>query len=195
MAIPCPRCGREYDVTLFQFGRTIYCTCGARVGMEIRLGPPVSSSEPRFMVDAMLGGLARWLRVLGYDAAYDPHISDHELVKQALEEQRLILTRDRGLPREWAVSGCLVLKDDDPDAQLVTVVRRFDLDTRSRLFSRCTVCNHPLQPMAEGEAASRVPLAVAERETAFAYCPSCDQVYWEGSHTERMRTRLDEILG
>jgi hypothetical protein len=66
MAIRCQRCGREYDVTLFQFGRTIHCACGSRVRLEDPVGLAVTHSDPRFMVDAMLGGLARWLRILGF---------------------------------------------------------------------------------------------------------------------------------
>ena len=95
MAITCHGCGREYDVTLFQFGRTIRCTCGARVGLEHRIGPAVDEARPRFIADAMLGRLARWLRTLGYDTAYDDRIADADLVRRSLTEGRHLLTRDR----------------------------------------------------------------------------------------------------
>ena len=80
MAILCPTCGREYDVTLFQFGRTISCTCGAHVGLEKRIPFTPIGREPRFICDAMLGRLARWLRTLGYDTEYDDAIDDAVLV-------------------------------------------------------------------------------------------------------------------
>src|SRR5262245_58046319 len=104
MGVPCPRCGRAYDVALFQFGRTLHCTCGERVALEPRLRTaPPSSAESRFFADAMLGRLARWLRMAGYDTRYDPRVSDAELVRSAVEEGRTILTRDRALARDWSV--------------------------------------------------------------------------------------------
>lgn len=195
MAIHCPQCGREYDVTLFQFGRTIHCTCGTRVGLEKRLGPPVTSSEPRFIADAMLGGLARWLRILGYDTVYDPAISDAELIRRGLAESRHILTRDQALSKEWRVSGYTVLEVDDTETQLREVLKRFDLMARARLFSRCTVCNSLLESVPREEARSRVPPRVFELHDVYARCPNCHRIYWEGSHTERMRARLKAILG
>ena len=195
MAIQCPQCGREYDVTLFQFGRTIHCTCGTRVGLEKRLGPPVTSSEPRFIVDGMLGGLARWLRILGYDAAYDPAIPDKELVRRSLSEGRHILTRDRALPDEWRITACTILEVEDSEGQLKEVIQRFNLEAGDRLFSRCTVCNSLLESVPREEARSRVPPRVFELHDVYARCPNCHRIYWEGSHTERMRARLKAILG
>jgi uncharacterized protein with PIN domain len=195
MAIPCPGCGREYDVTLFQFGRTIHCTCGARVGLEKRVGPELSSSRPRFFADAMLGGLARWLRILGFDTAYDPAVSDRDLVRRGVLEGRHILSKDRGLPEAWRVAQCFILESDESEAQLREVVERFDLRRGIRLFTRCTVCNSPLDPIPKDVVRDRVPDRVAESRDSFHRCPDCGRIYWEGSHTERMRGRLREILG
>ena len=108
MGVPCPRCGRSYDVTLFQFGRTIWCTCGQRVALEPRLRS-ARDAEPRFFADAMLGRLARWLRIAGFDTRHDPHVEDADLEALALEEGRAILTRDRALPQEWSVEDVLAL--------------------------------------------------------------------------------------
>jgi uncharacterized protein with PIN domain len=194
VAISCPGCGREYDVTLFQFGRTIHCTCGARVGLEARVGPPVTSSEPRFFADAMLGNLARWLRILGFDTAYHPSIPDAELVRRSLAEGRHILTRDRALEAEWRVSHCTVLAKEDVEAQVGEVLQRFGLRDKIRLFTRCTLCNAPLAPLSREEARDRVPARVQETHESFAACPECRRVYWEGSHTQRIRRRLKKIL-
>lgn len=195
MAVPCPECGREYDITLFQFGRTIHCTCGARVGLEKRVGPRLPASESRFIADAMLGRLARWLRLLGFDTAYDPHVADEELVRRGLVEGRHVLTRDRALPEEWRVAHCTVLDGDDLDAQVAEVVERFDLEERIRLFSRCPDCNVALEPVPEEEVRRRVPPRVLELQDAFSRCPGCGRVYWAGSHTERIRRRLHRVLG
>ena len=194
MAISCPGCGREYDVTLFQFGRTIHCTCGSRVGLEQRMGPPVTSSHPRFFADAMLGNLARWLRILGFDTAYHPSILDPELVRRSLAEGRHILTRDRGLREEWRVSHCVVLESDDVELQLEEVFRRFGLEDEIRLFTRCALCNSVLESLDWEEARDRVPARVHASHHSFAACPECRRVYWEGSHTERIRNRMKRIL-
>ncbi|MEE9606745.1 MAG: Mut7-C RNAse domain-containing protein [Myxococcota bacterium] len=194
MAVPCPSCGREYDVALFSFGRTIHCTCGTRVGVEPRVEHR-PAQEPRFMVDAMLGRLARWLRVLGYDSAYQADIDDEHLVRRALDENRVILTRDRALAEEWRVPSILVLRTEAPLEQLRQVAGRMRLDWRGRLFRRCSVCNAPLTPAAPEQVAGRVPARVLRELRRFVECRSCGRVYWEGSHTARMRSVLEETLG
>ncbi|MGD8362610.1 MAG: Mut7-C RNAse domain-containing protein [Gemmatimonadota bacterium] len=181
-------------MTLFQFGRTIHCTCGSRVGLEQRMGPPVTSSHPRFFADAMLGNLARWLRILGFDTAYHPSILDPELVRRSLAEGRHILTRDRGLREEWRVSHCVVLESDDVELQLEEVFRRFGLEDEIRLFTRCALCNSVLESLDWEEARDRVPARVHASHHSFAACPECRRVYWEGSHTQRIRSRIDRIL-
>ncbi len=195
MAVPCPRCGREYDVTLFQFGRTIDCTCGSRVGIEPRVRPAAETGEVRFLVDAMLGRLARWLRILGCDAGYDSAISDAELVRRAFEQDRVILTRDRALPDEWRIPRVLLLESEDPLEQLRRVVAAFDLDWRQGLFSRCSRCNAGVEPRSPEEVADRLPPRVLREQSQFFSCPSCDRIYWEGSHLDRMRRTLEDALG
>ncbi|MDX1624685.1 MAG: Mut7-C RNAse domain-containing protein, partial [Gemmatimonadota bacterium] len=113
MAIPCPECGRQYDVTLFDYGRTIHCTCGARVGLEIR-STRSPGAEPRFLCDTMVGKLARWLRAIGVDAAFAGEAEDEAVVRRALAEGRVVVTRDRRLPLEWRGVDVLVLESEDP---------------------------------------------------------------------------------
>jgi uncharacterized protein with PIN domain len=195
VAIPCPTCGREYDVTLFQYGRTIECACGTRVGHRLEVAREGRERAPRFMVDVMLGGLARWLRILGYDAEYVPGIEDAELVKRAVDGGRIVLTRDRGLPAEWWVDNCLLIDSDAPMDQLREVVDSFGLSTGDRLFTRCTICNEPLQEMHAGEAERVVPARVRESNDSFSRCPVCERIYWRGSHVDRMRRRLMDLFG
>jgi hypothetical protein len=194
MAVPCPGCGREYDVALFAFGRTLHCTCGARVGLEARR-LAARAAEPRFLADAMLGRLARWLRGLGYDTVWEADISDAELARRALAEARTILTRDRAFPEEWRLADLLVLDSEEPLAQLRQVARRFGLDPSRPLFTRCLVCNALLVPASRARVAGRVPPRVLAARERFSACPACDKVYWEGSHTARMRRVLLRALG
>jgi uncharacterized protein with PIN domain len=181
-------------VTLFQFGRTITCTCGARVGREAGLRPSVRKGEPRFVCDAMLGRLARWLRVLGYDTLYDAGIEDAELVRRAVEGARFALTRDRRLPEEWRIDGCLVIEAEEPLAQLREVDEWVGLDWPRELFRRCLECNSPLDPAPSRVVSDRAPEAVRERHDEFWFCPSCERIYWPGSHARRMRRRLERVF-
>jgi uncharacterized protein with PIN domain len=194
VAIPCPRCGREYDVALFPYGRTIHCTCGSRVGVEPRVRD-LTHSGPRFMADAMLGRLARWLRILGFDTAWEAHIADGDLVRRALEQDRVILTRDRALPEQWRVSGVYVLAEDEPIAQLRDVAAAFQLARRTRLFTRCSRCNTLLVRASREEARASVPPRVLEAQADLLRCPGCERFYWSGSHTRRMRRVVEEVLG
>lgn len=205
MAIVCTGCGREYDVTLFQLGRTIHCTCGRRVGLEHRLTLPGDETGPRdaatprdaagrrFIADAMLGNLARWLRTLGHDTAYDDAIADDELVRRAFDEDRHILTRDRNLFQEWRVEGLLVEADETLE-QLREVVDAFELPRPDELFTRCRECNEVLEPADLSDVEDRVPERVLVGSPAVARCPGCGRVYWEGSHTERMRRVVDRVF-
>lgn len=211
MAVSCPGCGREYDVTLFQFGRTVDCTCGARVGLEHRrtlspgsdassAGDPSSADDPeedlqpRFAADSMLGGLARWLRILGYDVWCEASVEDEVLVRRALRERRWILTRDRRLPDEWRVEGVVVVEADEPMAQVREIVERLDLaPERERAFSRCPLCNRSLEPVDESVVEGRVPERVREDHEEFRRCPECGRIYWEGGHVRRMRRRLSDL--
>src|SRR3990172_9772947 len=189
MAVSCPGCGRRYDATLFAFGRTIHCTCGARVGSGERAE---LEGAPRFAADAMLGRLARWLRVLGFGTPWQAHVPDEALVRHALEEERTLLTRDRRLPEEWTRVPVFVLRAEDLRGQLAELGARFELAARARPFTRCTRCKEALLPASDVEVAERVPPAVRARHQGFLRCPRCERVYWAGSHVARMRALLEE---
>ena len=176
--VPCPGCGREYDASLFRFGRTRHCTCGTRVGPTPRPSAPDPGRNPRFFADAMLGRLARWLRILGYDTSYEAHLEDAALVRRAIQEERVILTRDRALPAE----------------QLRELVTRVQLDTEGRLFTRCSRCNAGLESVPRSQIAERVPARVLRDHDHFKHCPGCGRVYWEGSHVDRIRSAIRRAL-
>jgi hypothetical protein len=192
MAVPCPTCGRTYDIVLFQFGRTLHCTCGTRVGLEPRDAPV--SAEPRLFADAMLGGLMRWLRILGHDTAYESHIEDEVLVRRCLVEGRVLLTRDRRLLEEWRIKRALLISAEKPLEQLREVVTRLRLDCSARLFLRCTLCNSLVEAADRASVRGRVPDRIWQEQERFARCTRCDRIYWEGSHTRRIRARLEATI-
>ncbi len=190
--MPCPGCGRDYDVTLFEFGRTLWCTCGSRVGMEPR-ERHLAGPGPCFIADAMLGRLARWLRLLGFDCAWERDIPDEALVRRAVLEGRVVLSRDRALAEEWRVSDLHLVGSEKVREQLVEVLERFGLAPHVALLSRCSECNVRLVPAAP-EDVLRVPPRVLERHAVFSTCPACRRVYWEGTHSERIRRFVAELL-
>jgi uncharacterized protein with PIN domain len=194
VAIPCRQCGREYDVTLFEFGRTIWCTCGSRVGLEPRVRELPPTAEKRFVADVMLGRLARWLRLLGLDCAYDPEIADEDLARLGVSEGRIVLTRDRRFPEEWWIRDVHLVREEEVRSQLVEVIRRFDLGPSLRVLTRCAECNRLLKRTARSDVEGRVRERILASHGDFRECPGCGRVYWEGSHTGRIREFAEGVV-
>ncbi len=145
----------------------------------------------RFIADAMLGGLARWLRVLGLDVAYEPGLDDAALVRRALAEERCILTRDSRLVRRRLARDHLLVTSERVEEQVREVLGSFGIAPSAAGFlSRCLRCNSPLVPMPAERALAHVPPHVARTQRRFAECPQCGRVYWAATHVRRMRERL-----
>jgi uncharacterized protein with PIN domain len=159
--------------------------------------PPLGEAplrRPGFVADAHLGGLARLLRMLGFDTLYDNHFHDDDIVSICAHDGRIVLTRDRELLKRRAVSrGCYVhaLKSE---AQLLEVVARFDLARSVRPFTLCLHCNAPLRAADKAAVIDRLPPRVREIHDRFSTCDACGRVYWEGSHWCSMRRQLDALL-
>ncbi|HEX9022616.1 MAG TPA: Mut7-C RNAse domain-containing protein [Geobacteraceae bacterium] len=148
------------------------------------------------MADAMLGKLARWLRILGCDVEYFPEIDDTELVERALKSGRLILTRDILLTRRRkARENHFFVTGDHFRDQLRQVVEHFAIDPGGRFLTRCLRCNAVLEEMEREAAAGRVPPYVHATQREFRICPSCGRIYWQGTHRERMVKETEEMLG
>jgi uncharacterized protein with PIN domain len=148
----------------------------------------------RFAADRMLGKLAKWLRVLGYDVAYLRQAADQEILRQ-LQDGRTFLTRNRRA-RLWQQQGkVFVVNANDPKEQLREVVRGLGLAKMAEaLFSRCLSCNKLLEKVSREEVREQVPEYIWQAQNSFYRCEDCSKVYWSGSHSERMRKRLNKIL-
>ena len=150
----------------------------------------------RFIVDANVGRLARWLRIMGYDAMFVPGVEDSELVRLALAEGRAILTRDRLVMRRRAIASgrlsALLISGDRLGEQLRQVVEAYGLDA-SGGFSRCAECNEPLRDVEREAAQGRVPAYVFETQEAFVECPACTRLYWRGTHWRNMVRELATV--
>lgn len=150
---------------------------------------------PRFVVDTMLGRLARWLRAMGYDTVYLGPADDRRLLQLAHAEGRLLLTRDGKLARLAGAQGCLI-QADQLDQQLAEAVERLALAPRDTAWlSRCLECNATLEPRPKEALNGLVPDYVFLTQTEFMGCPGCGKIYWPGSHADRMLARLARLLG
>ena len=160
--------------------------------MDMRQPQPVI----RFIADAMLGRLARWLRILGYDTAYEKAITDKALVERALREDRWLLTRDQRLVLRKILRGHHTLLDaDDVDGQLRQLHRDLgiDLDLTHQRAYRCADCNDVLTSIPYADAAPLVPPFVAQEYRDFLQCPHCRRLFWPGTHWQDFNRRLTAI--
>lgn len=147
----------------------------------------------RFVADAHLGGLARLLRMAGYDTLYDNHYHDDEIERLAREEGRVMLTRDRELLKRRSVEFGCYLHALDPAQQLRELFARLRLGPGMRPFSLCLHCNFPLRQVDKAAVLDRLPPRVAELHEEFTTCEHCGRVYWKGSHHARMCALLADV--
>jgi uncharacterized protein with PIN domain len=149
-----------------------------------------------FFADSMLGKLARWLRMLGYDTAYFRDLEDEVLIELVLHENRWLLTRDRYLAKRKVLRGRHTLHTSDylPE-QLVQLHRELhialvvDEDTTCR----CPECNHILEPTTVKDVHQLVPMYIARHHTKFKWCPCCSRVYWPGTHWAHFLDQLEQL--
>jgi uncharacterized protein with PIN domain len=148
----------------------------------------MSERPPRFVVDSMLGSLARWLRISGYDADYESQRDDPELVRIARAEDRVLLTRDHALANRRGVRT-LFVESQDLDEQLAQVTSVFPL-LPEQCEARCPVCNTALIEASREEVEGEVPPYVLKHHRHFQRCPGCKRIYWRGTHWRNMQDRL-----
>ncbi|HEX9907559.1 MAG TPA: Mut7-C RNAse domain-containing protein [Thermoplasmata archaeon] len=144
---------------------------------------------PRFVADHMLGSLARWLRMMGYDAVYDKSLDDANIAKLAREESRFILTRDKELAKE---SNAFLVEPDDIDKQLGAVGQKFGLKFSEGTI-RCSACNGELLDLPKEEASGKVPEGALANNDKFWRCSRCQKLYWKGTHWTGIMERLRKL--
>jgi len=151
--------------------------------------------SPLFLLDGMLGALARWLRICGYDTEYLQNASDEELITRAAEERRVLLTRDRLLYRKAVRAGVeAFLVEGEGDAEkLASVSRRFSLELDPER-SLCPRCDAPLVAVDKEVVRGKVPPRTFEAYDEFWVCSSCEKVYWRGSHWRSIVETVEEAL-
>jgi uncharacterized protein with PIN domain len=170
------------------------------------------SNLPRFISDVMLGSLAKWLRILGFDTLYFNNIDDNELIKTAKQQDRILLTRDTGIARRKGVDKLILINSEDMFEQLKEVLRgipgtpylslgrgtkidKYGVPGIPFQQSRCAECNGELVVTDKGAVADAVPEYVFLNRNSFFRCSDCGKVYWDGSHRKLIDEKIREILG
>jgi hypothetical protein len=148
----------------------------------------------KFIADEMLGKLAKWLRTIGYDTLYyNDGGADSGLVQRSLEEDRIILTRDTRLVERKLARNYVLIKSDNVWEQFEQVVKELALDTKSRLFTRCLICNKELMSVDKTSVRDLVPVYTYQTQNEFYKCPDCKRVYWPGTHKDSMVELINNL--
>ncbi len=153
------------------------------------------TDEPRFILDGHVGRLASHLRMLGLDCLYRNDYDDRELFQISVQESRILLTRDRRLLMHKNIKLGYLLQSLNSQEQFREVVRRYELRKWIKPFQRCIHCNHLLESVRKEDVLDRLKPLTKLYFEEFRICPACKQIYWKGSHFERMQKMIDKLKG
>ena len=142
-----------------------------------------------FVCDRMLGTLAKWMRLFGFNVLYPEEMDDKDLKILAIRECRVLLTRDKQVAQGKDV---LYLDSDVWEEQFKQVAQEYDLEITDPL-SRCSLCNSPIDDVPNGEVQGNVPDQVYELQEEFWYCKTCDKYYWRGTHWDGIIQRMKDL--
>ena len=149
----------------------------------------------KFIVDRMLGKLAKQLRMLGYDALYYRGEDVYPLIRLGRQEGRVILTRNTKLIPRRPEDVILRITEDQPLLQLKELIQKANIEIdEGKVFSRCLLCNTLLDPISRMEVEGKVPDFIFYQQKEFLRCPQCQRIYWPGSHQENMQRRIEALF-
>lgn len=153
-------------------------------------------SQPRFIADVMLGRLAKWLRILGFDTLYFNNIGDNEVIKIAKQEQRILLTGDTRLVRSKKTCNYILIKSTEITEQLNEVLPVSTLKSLNPLISksRCVKCNGDLKIIERESVSDDLPEHIFLSFNSFFRCSNCGKVYWEGSHKKMIDAKIKDMF-
>jgi uncharacterized protein with PIN domain len=148
--------------------------------------------NPQFVLDVHLGRLARYLRMVGFDCLYETTFTDDEIIRISQAEKRIILTRDKGILKNGRVTHGLYVRSDDPGEQFGEIAARLHLGNLFKPFSRCTMCNEPIEPVTKESILDQLEPLTKIHYSVFYRCTGCKRIYWKGSHFARMAKFIND---
>jgi len=155
---------------------------------------PESSCERKFIADVHLGKLAKYLRLCGFDTLCGMTLTDSEIIHLSLTEDRVILSRDKELLKKRHVIQSFRIMSAEPVRQLEEVIIRYELINNLHPFTRCIICNGEVTDVSKEEIEDALQPDTRNYYNEFKKCTSCGKIYWEGSHYERMKNFLINVL-
>ncbi len=156
------------------------------------------TSELKFIVDNNVGKLAKWLRMMGYDTLFFEGKDAWDMVRTALTDNRVILTRDTQIMKRGVIASgrlkAILLQSDEPEKQQRQVVETLDLDCQFRPFTICLECNQPLVERSKQQVENLVPPYVFQTQSQYRQCPACHRIYWRGTHWQAMTRKMRDLV-
>ncbi len=160
----------------------------------IRLLPEIPPHGIKFILDINLGKLTRYMRLLGFDTRMPKEkIDDPYLASESAKEDRILLTRDRGLLKRSIVKYGYWVRNHDPLKQIEEVIRYYSLQEHCAPFTRCIKCNGCLNPVEKNQIVNKIPKPVAREHSVFKQCEQCESIYWKGSHVQNMLDVINAV--
>ena len=154
--------------------------------------------EMKFIADSNVGKLAKWLRMMGYDARFFEGSNDSQMIAIALAENRVILTRDTQIVRRRLITSgqlkAILIQSDEPERQMRQVIDALKLDCQFQPFSICLECNQPLVERSREQVKDLVPPYVFQTQNQYMECPACHRIYWRGTHWQAMTKNLKRFI-
>ena len=155
----------------------------------------LKDNDIKFIADDMLGRLAKWLRILGYDIIYYRSINNKELMALANLENRTLLTRDTDITSSGKAHNCILIENDNYKEQLKQVLGLLSMRIqKQKIFSRCLICNESLKPINRNDVMGKVPPFVFETQDEFVACCKCSKIYWKGTHSSRVEEIIRKVF-
>jgi uncharacterized protein with PIN domain len=157
--------------------------------------PPLIFEDFKFITDASLGWLAKWLRILGYDTVVFPNQAGREMLRKAATEGRIVLTRRKDMTERQFSGRLFLIPGVDFIGQLNDVIGKYSLKIdQQKMFGICLNCNEKLYPVLREEVRDLVPLFVFENCTEYNQCPRCHNIYWAGTHQRNALTFMKKHI-
>jgi uncharacterized protein with PIN domain len=148
----------------------------------------------KFIADGMCGGVARWLRLIGYDTLYFNTGKKIEIIRIAEKEERFVITKDKKLTLKYP-GLVFYIEGENTFEQFKDVVKKFNLEVKEEnLFKICSICNSKLENIEKEKVKNIVPEYVYNTKEEFAMCNKCNKIYWEGDHCKYIRERLKNLF-
>jgi uncharacterized protein len=165
----------------------------SNISSNLQLQPPLPE-RVRFVLDVHLGKLASHLRMLGFDTLYRNDYEDAELAEISASENRILLTRDKGVLMRSLVTYGYYVRKTNPEQQVIEVLQYFNLLNSVKPFARCMRCNGNIRAIDKAAIADRIPARIRQEIDEFHCCTNCQQIYWRGSHFQRMEQAIAKLL-